>query len=93
MKTDEDNETDVCEPLAEYNVSHHHTEYQGGLNPAQLHFLRSLNFLKTEEDLKELKQIIRNYYLSKLEQDIDKYWGEGKITDDIVNEHLRTPYK
>ena len=63
------------------------------LNGAQLHFLKMLQFLKTEEELTELKQIISDYYLKKLEKDINTYWGEGKITDDILNEHLRTPYK
>ena len=63
------------------------------LNGAQLHFLKMLQFLKTEEELTELKQVISDYYLKKLEKDINTYWGEGKITDDILNEHLRTPYK
>jgi len=63
------------------------------LNEAQLHLLKMLQFLKTEEELMELKQIISDYYLKKLEKDINKYWGEGKITDDILNEHLRTSYK
>ena len=66
---------------------------QNGLNEAQLHFLKVLQFLKTKEELMELKQIISDYYLKKLEKDIDKYWGDGKITDDILNEHLRTSYK
>jgi len=79
----------VQEPIAAY-VS---AETPVGLNPAQLHFLKMLQFLKTEEELKELKEIISDYYLEKIEKDIDKYWGEGKITDDILNEHLRTPYR
>jgi len=66
---------------------------QPRFNEAQLHFLKTLQFLKTEEELMELKQIVSDYYLKKLEKNIDTYWGEGKITDDILNEHLRTPYK
>ena len=72
---------------------HEKKNAQPALNEAQLHFLKMLQFLKTEEELTELKQIISDYHLKKLEKDINKYWGEGKITDDILNEHLRTPYK
>ena len=87
----EDNNNMICEPAVAYRTMTYNT--QPILNNAQLHFLKILQFLKTEEELMELKQIISNYYLEKLEKDIDKYWGEGKITDDILNEHLRTPYK
>ena len=81
----------INEPAVAYQRMNYNT--QPILNNAQLHFLKMLQFLKTEEDLMELKQIISDYYLSKLEKDIDKYWGDGKITDDILNEHLRISYK
>ena len=64
-----------------------------GLNEAQLHLLQMLSFVKTEETLSELKQLISEFYLKQLDEQIDIYWEKGKISDDLLNEHLRTPYK
>ena len=64
-----------------------------GLNQAQLHLLQMLSFVKTEETLSELKQLISDFYLKQLDEQIDTYWNEGKISDDLLNKHLRTPYK
>ena len=86
----------ISEPAVAYgrkNYDEQKENTQPILNEAQLHFLKMLHFLKTEEELTELKQIISDYYLKKVEKDINKYWGEGKITDDILCEHSRTPYK
>ena len=93
---DKINNNIVGEPAVAYQQISYNARRDNGqhvLNAAQLHFLKILQFLKTEEDLTELKQIISDYYLQKLEKNIDEYWGNGKITDDILNEHLRTPYK
>jgi len=64
-----------------------------GLNAAQLHFLQTLEFVKTEEMLEELKQIVRNYYIKKVQEEADRLWDEGVLGDFLLNEHLRTPYK
>jgi len=64
-----------------------------GLNAAQIHFLQTLEFVKTEEMLEELKQIVRDYYLKKAQEEADRLWDEGKLGDFLLNEHLRTPYK
>ena len=48
---------------------------------------------KTEESLTALKRIVRNYYTSELQKEADKSWDEGKISDGLLNEHLRTPYR
>ena len=92
----EANNNILNEPAVSYQRMDYNVQKENArpiLNEAQLHFLKMLQFLKTEEELTELKQIISEYYLKKLEKDINKHWGEGKITDDILNEHLRTPYK
>jgi DNA primase len=64
-----------------------------GLNPAQLHFLHILSHIKTDETLKELKRLVRDFYAQQLQKEADKYWEEGKIGDHLLNEHLRTPYR
>jgi len=86
------------EPVVEYrrtkpmelkNVSNQNK----GLNAAQLHFLQTLEFVKTEEMLEELKQIVRDYYIKKVQEEADRLWDEGILGDFLLNEHLRTPYK
>jgi len=69
------------------------SENSVGLNPAQLHFLQILSHIKTDETLKDLKRLVRDYYSKQAQKAADKYWVEGKIGDHLLNEHLRTPYK
>ena len=63
-----------------------------GLNSAQLHFLQSLSYVKTNETLMELKRLVRDFYAQQLQKEADKCWAEGKINDNLLNEHIRTPY-
>ena len=68
------------------------------LNAAQLHFLQSLQFVKTDEMFQELRQIISDYYFKKLEEESDKWWDENNMTAEKFDEmfldaHYRTPYK
>lgn len=67
------------------------------LNEAQLSILRLLGRMKSVEQVKELRQIISNYYAQKATEEMDRLcavgeWSEEK-NDAILNEHLRTPYK
>jgi len=64
-----------------------------GLNPSQLHFLQMLTYIKTDEALMELKRLIRDFYAQQLQKEADKCWSEGIIDDQVLNEHLRTPYR
>ena len=94
----EDRTLEVQEPFVEYR---HCTEMvnvksepvAAGFNQAQLQFLRLLSFIKTEETLRELQQIVSDFYMQKLQKEADRYWEEGKIGAYLLNEHLRTPYK
>ena len=68
------------------------------LNAAQLHFLQSLQFVKTDEMFQELRQIISDYYFRKMEEETDKWWEENKMTNEkldemFLNAHYRIPYK
>ena len=78
--------------VQEATVTYDHAE-NVGLNQAQLHFLQILSYIKTDETLMDLKRLVRNHYAQQLQKEADKYWAEGKISDDLLNEHLRTPYK
>jgi hypothetical protein len=79
--------------VQESAVAYERTETSVGLNPAQLHFLHILSHVKTDEALKDLKRLVRDYYSQQSQREADKYWEEGKIGDHLLSEHLRTPYK
>ena len=81
------------EQVLESPVAYVHAGTSAGLNPAQLHFLQILSYIKTDEALMDLKRLVRDYYAQQLQKEADKYWAEGKIDDHLLNEHLRTPYK
>ena len=67
-----------------------------GLNHAQLDFLRLLSHFTTEDEVKELNDVVCEYYAKKVDEEMDKLWDEGKWSqekiDEVLNEHLRTPY-
>jgi len=58
-------------------------------NATQLHLLKMFSFTKTEQTLQDLKKLLRSFYIQQVENEVDKY----KIDDQMLNEHLRTPYK
>lgn len=68
-----------------------------GLNAAQMDFLRLLGHFKTEEQVNELRQVVCDYYASKIDEEIDKLWESGewdeKKLEEFRDAHLRTPYK
>ncbi|GHT18151.1 hypothetical protein FACS189429_4050 [Bacteroidia bacterium] len=67
------------------------------LNPAQIHLLEMLSFAKTEQSLLDLKHLLREFYIRQIDIKMNEYWKEGKFSDAIneqlLQEHLRTPYK
>ena len=72
-------------------------ETLSSLNKAQLQILKLLSNIKTEEETKELSQVISNFYAKKATEEIDRLWESGQWNeeknDQILKEHLRTPYK
>ena len=67
-----------------------------GLNQAQMDFLRLLSHFTTEEEVRELNDLVCKYYAQKIDEEMDRLWDEGKINDSVIeewkNEHMRTPY-
>jgi hypothetical protein len=63
-------------------------EYQP-FNATQLHLLKMFSYTKTEQTLQDLKNLLRDFYIKQVEKEVDKY----QIDDQILHEHLRTPYR
>ena len=67
-----------------------------GLNQAQMDFLRLLAHFTKEEEVKELNDIVCEYYARRVDEEMDKLWEEGKWSEkkivETLQEHLRTPY-
>lgn len=66
------------------------------LNPVQLHLLRMFSYMNNDEQLKELKKVLAEYYFNEVEKgmaDLESQglWGREQI-DAVMKEHLRTPY-
>ena len=67
------------------------------LHIAKKALLRSVQDIKTIEEVNELRQIITEYYANKATKAMDELWEKGIWSEqknrDILNQHLRTPYK
>ena len=67
------------------------------LNPVQLHLLRVFSYNKDEESLNELKEVLFNHYCQKVDKEGKRIWQEkgmnNEMMHDLLNTHLRTPYK
>ena len=64
--------------------------------PAQLHLLKMFSFMKSDEQLDEMKQVLCDYYFKKVEEGMDELeaqglWGQEQM-EEVMKEHLRTPY-
>ena len=66
-------------------------------NEAQLEVLRMMSVFNTPEAVKDLKQSISNYFAQKADEEIERLWDEGILTDAKVESfrtlHERTAYK
>jgi predicted component of type VI protein secretion system len=66
---------------------------QPTLNAAQLDFLQTLSFVKSEQEVNDLRKLVRDYYAEQLQKEADRLWDEGTINYHLLDEHLRTAYK
>ncbi len=67
------------------------------ITPAQYEVLNMLSCITREDDLAELKNVIVKFLNSRLQNEIDRLYDTGELTDEKVaawkHEHMRTPYK
>ena len=67
------------------------------LNEAQLELLRMMSVFNTPEAVADLKQAISNFFAQKAEEEIDKLWKDGSLTDARIEGfrslHERTEHK
>lgn len=70
---------------------------QTTISPAQYEMLNMLSCITREDDLAELKTLIVQFLNSRLQNEIDRLWENGELTDEKVaawsHEHMRTPYR
>jgi hypothetical protein len=50
------------------------------LNETQIHFLQTLQFVKTEKMMQELQQVVSELYFKKMNEDAEKWWEENNMT-------------
>jgi hypothetical protein len=67
------------------------------LNPVQLHLLRMFSHNRNEENLHELKEVLFDYYCNKVGEEGKRIWKEKNMNNELMHEllntHVRTPYK
>lgn len=65
--------------------------------PTQLEIIDMMSFVKQPETLDNLKQVISDFFAKQAQEEIDRLWDSGDLTDDKVESfrtlHERTPYK
>ena len=54
------------------------------LNAAQLQILDMMSFVKSEDTLQELKQLISDYFAQKAQAEIDRLWEIGELNEEKV---------
>lgn len=65
-------------------------------NQAQMQLLDMMSFVKSDEALDELRQVISDYFASEAQNEIKRLWKTGELNDEKVESfrtlHERTPY-
>jgi len=66
-------------------------------NAAQLEIIDMLSFVKTDDTLAQLKQVISDFFVEQAQNEIDKMWASGEMNEEKLESfrtlHERTSYK
>ena len=54
--------------------------------PTQIQLLKLFKFNKDEESLKEMKEVLHNYYAKKMDAHLNKLWDEGILDQKRLDE-------
>ena len=67
------------------------------MNESQMMILKSFAGAQDEQELNALMDVLRNFYASRLESEMQRLWDDGTLNQDkldqLKGEHLRTPYR
>lgn len=67
------------------------------MNESQMMILESFAGAQDEQELNALMDVLRNFYASRLESEMQRLWDDGTLNQDALDklrqEHLRTPYR
>ncbi len=67
------------------------------LSLGQRQIISMIAKLQTPEEVEGVKQVVVNYLSKELDNELEKLWEEGKLTDDKIESfrhlHERMPYK
>ena len=65
-------------------------------NPIQQHLLMMFSHMNSEEQLRELKKVLADFYFNQVEKEMAELEAKGQWSkekcEEIAKEHLRTPY-
>lgn len=56
------------------------------LTPTQIHLLKMFQYMKTEEELDELRQLLFQYYSQKMDERLNELWDEGVLDQKRLDE-------
>jgi hypothetical protein len=54
--------------------------------PTQIHLLKMFQYMKTEEELNELKNLLFHYYSKKMDERLDELWDAGVLDQKRLDE-------
>ncbi|MCE2962612.1 MAG: hypothetical protein ACK5UE_00415 [Chitinophagales bacterium] len=61
-------------------------------NETQIHLLNMFKYTKSENQLKEVKELLSKFFAEKVDELSDKLWKEKKLSqeemDNILNNHI-----
>ena len=67
------------------------------MNPSQIMILESFAAAQDEQELNALMDLLRNFYATRLEAEMQRLWDDGTLDqqalDQLRSQHLRTPYR
>ena len=67
------------------------------MNESQMMILESFAGARDEQELNALMDVLRNFYVSRLEDELQRLWDnrtlDQQALDSLRSEHLRTPYR
>ncbi|MEK7256694.1 MAG: hypothetical protein AAB316_18210 [Bacteroidota bacterium] len=63
------------------------------LNPVQMHLLHLFSRPMSEQELKELKMLLVEWYDRKAQEEMDKLWEERGLSNETMDEILKTRHE